>query len=211
MVILSIYGNKSSHLPSSLEVHNMTTTLPAMTTTQVEFSDDLVQCYALVPTTGLDNTPVFCMKAGSVASYLQLNREITSRRIHTPGPLWGPIRDENYPHRSERKKFDADTLVGDGCSFGDKSTVKRSMIGKQCEVGSNVKIASCVIMDNVKIGDNVKVEGCVVCSGAEVPAGVQLTGCRVGYGHKVPADTPPCKNETLCDEKDFEDGDEWEY
>ena len=102
-------------------------------------------------------------------------------------------------------------MVGDGCSFGDKSTVKRSSLGKQCEVGNNVKIASCVIMDNVKIGDNVKVEGCVICSGAELPKGVQLTGCRVGYDHKLEADTPASKNETFCDEKDFEDGDEWEY
>jgi translation initiation factor eIF-2B subunit gamma len=147
-----------------------------------------------------------------VASYLQLNREITSRRIHSPGPLWGEVKEEEYPHRQERKKFDADSLVGEGCVFGEKTTVKRSTVGKHCDVGNSVKIGNSVVMDNVKIGDGAKVDGCVICSGAEVPAGVQLTGCKVGYGHKIPADTPPCKNDTLCDEQEFqEDGEEWEY
>jgi len=194
-----------------LEVHNMTTTLPAMTTTQVDFTEDLVQCYALVPNTGIDGTPVFCMKAGSVSSYLELNREITNRRIHAPGPLWEGVKDAEYPHRSERKKFDADSIIGDGSTFGEKTTVKRTTLGKACEVGNSVKIAMCVIMDNVKIGDNVKLEGCVICSGAEIPAGVNLAGCKVGYNHKVPADVGSCKNETLCDEQEFQDGEEWEY
>ena len=39
----------------------------------------------------------------------------------------GAAKEEEYLHAKERKKFDADTLVGEGCSFGEKTTVKRSL------------------------------------------------------------------------------------
>jgi len=183
-----------------LQVHNMTTTLPAMTTTQVEFAQDLVQCYCFVPNTGVDGTPIFCMKVSSVPSYIELNKEISHRRIHAPGQLWKA--PEQQPR--DRKKFDGDSLIGEGSTFGEKTTVKKSVLGTRCEVGDAVKIASCVIMNDVKIGDGAKLDGCVLCSGAEVPAGLHLTTCRVGYNFKVPLDFGNCKNETLCEEEEFE-------
>merc|ERR1711871_433071 len=141
-----------------LQVHNMTTTLPAMTTTQVEFEDDLVQCYALVPTEGVDSTPFYAMKVSSISSYLEISRELAKRRVHSPGPLWTAPHDFECPHRHERKKFDMESLVGESSTFGEKTTVKKSVVGKHCEVGNNVKLASSVLMDNIKIGDGVKLE-----------------------------------------------------
>jgi len=44
-----------------------------------------------------------------------------------------------------------DCLVGDGVTFGEKSSVKSSVIGDQSIIGDRTKLLNCVIMDHVSI------------------------------------------------------------
>jgi len=45
------------------------------------------------------------------------------------------------------------SVVGDGCEFGDKGTLKLCAIGKNVKVGARSKINNCVIMDAAIIGE----------------------------------------------------------
>jgi len=194
---------------ATLHVENMTSVLPVSSSSQLvqDNVQDVVQCYVLVPPKGIEGKDIFCLKASSVLSYIELNRAVAFRRRDEAGPLWKEVQEHELPHRLGRGKCDRETLVSEAVSVADKTTIKKSVVGARSAIGEQCRIATSVIMENVKIGNRVKLENCVVCSGAEIADDCDLTHCKVGYNYQVSNDTK-CKNETLCDEQDFDDDDD---
>jgi len=145
-------------------------------------SDDVVQCYALVP------NQCWGTRLDSFNSYMDMNKHVAQARC-SGSALWFPVQENECPYNSggNKKMFDVHTLVAKQLDIQERTTIKKSVVGKGCKIGTGVKISNCVLMDNVVIEDGVKLESSVICSEARIGATCSLTRCRIGYGEHVSA------------------------
>lgn len=168
------------------QIQRMSPQLPKTSTIKSSSSPDVVQCYALVP------GECFGMRLDSVDNFVEMNKHVAHERAikNTTWPLASP---EEFPHSlrepGNKKAFDADTLVGEGSEFQERTTVKKSVLGKNCKIGTQCKIANCIILDDVVIEDGVNLDQCVICSGAKLGKSSKLTRCRIGYGEDIAAES----------------------
>jgi translation initiation factor eIF-2B subunit epsilon len=57
------------------------------------------------------------------------------------------------------------TVIGQGTSIGDKTTVKNTVLGRNCKIGKNVTLEGAYIWDNVVIGDGTTVRQAIIADG----------------------------------------------
>lgn len=166
------------------QIQSMSPQLPRTSTMKCSSSPDVVQCYALVP------GDCFGMRLDSVDNFVEMNKHVAHERA-VGNSFWPKTSPEELPHNTNgnKKAFDADTLVGEGCEFQERTTVKKSVLGKNCKIGTQCKIANCIILDDVVIGDGVKLENCIICTGVKLGEKSNLTRCRIGYNEDIAADS----------------------
>ena len=114
----------------------------------------------------------FLARANTLPTYLECNRHLLrilsgdahgaplplsfGANINTPVPAGkgasaaGPSVTSGIDPKAQ---ISADSLVGQGTSIAERTTVKRSIIGKNTTIGRNAKIQGCVIMDGCTIGE----------------------------------------------------------
>ena len=103
-------------------------------------SKDAIQCHALlVPPSGL-----YMARVTSLASYLNVNRDLRSKKPNTYTPWDRPT--------GVKTKF-KDCVVGENVDFGNKVALKGSVVGSNCKIGAKTKVNNSVIHDDVVIGE----------------------------------------------------------
>lgn len=85
----------------------------------------------------------------------------------------------------ERVTVSLDSVVGTGCSAGDRTSVKKSIIGTNCVLGTNVKLNGCVVLSNVHIEDGANLTSTVICDNSVIKASCTLKNCRVAANTTV--------------------------
>ncbi|ORY53047.1 hypothetical protein BCR33DRAFT_711435 [Rhizoclosmatium globosum] len=143
-----------------------------------------IVCTALVAKEG------YCFRVNSVPNYLEGSRAL----IKTITP------EELVPRSVERAKGCqvGDSLVGDSCRVGEKTSIKKSVIGNHCVIGKNVKIINSVLHDHCVIEDKAVLEGTVVCANSKVLEMCNLKDCQVASGVSIEKEVQG-KNETFID------------
>ena len=78
------------------------------------------------------------------------------------------------------------TVIGQGTSIGDRTTVKNTVLGRNCKIGKNVTLDGAYIWDNVVIGDRTKVLRAIIADGAVVGNDCTVeSGSLISYGVKI--------------------------
>lgn len=117
--------------------------------------------------------------AGALDSYLY---EIEARK---KGKASKPEKP-SFASSGHRVNVSHDSSIGEGCSAGDRSSVKKTLLANAVHIGSNVKLNGCVVLRGVSIGDGSNLAACIVCSGASVGKNCSLRDCRVAAGMALP-------------------------
>lgn len=129
-------------------------------------------------------------RVNSLEMYLEMNRQI-ARAWPFPYPKISSSAD--IPAKSQ---VGNDSVVGDNCKLGERTTVKKSVIGNNVVLGVNCKIIGSVLMDGVVVGDNVKLENCIVGSKSFVKDKASLVHSEVACNYTVDAEVV-AKNEVF--------------
>lgn len=124
--------------------------------------------------------PALVLRLTSIASYHQLNKDITQHSYDVKVTPWPRV--QGYQKKEQ-------SVIGENVTLADKVTVKACTIGHNVSVGSKTKLNNCIVMDNVEIADGVVLQNCVVCAGAKVGCSSNLNECNVGVGVDVPSGT----------------------
>jgi translation initiation factor eIF-2B subunit gamma len=113
----------------------------------------------------------YCLRANSICSYLLANRTLAK---HHQG-----IRVPASCDIAPKSQIGADSIIGEHCRLGEKSTVKKSVVGSHVIIGTNVKITNSVILDNCVVEDGVKIDGCIISGRVVVKEKANLKKCEV--------------------------------
>ena len=133
--------------------------------------------------------PLLMMRLTSIASYQQLNKDITLHSYdsrYTPWP-----RVQGYQKKEQ-------SVVGENITMADKVTVKACTLGNGISIGAKTKLNNCIVMDGVTIGDGVVLQNCVLCAGSTVEGGSNLNECFVASAATVATGTKT-KGENFAD------------
>ncbi|KAJ5086888.1 hypothetical protein NUU61_008195 [Penicillium alfredii] len=78
------------------------------------------------------------------------------------------------------------TVIGQGISIGDRTTVHSTVLGRNCKIGRNVKLEGAYIWDDVVIGDGSDVRGAIIADGVVVGKDCRIaSGALLSYGVKL--------------------------
>lgn len=142
--------------------------------------DAPIQAFILGPNPTPDRADSsYCLRANSICSYLLANRTLAKHYQGTRVPSTCDI-----PPKSQ---VGNDSIVGEHCRLGERSTVKRSVVGSHVIMGSNVKISNSVVLDNCVIEDGVKLDGCVIGNKVVIKEKAVLKACEVAGQFTVEA------------------------
>jgi len=142
-----------------------------------------------------------CVRANTLASYLDVNLEVARGAITQPGAA-----PRSKGEVGGKSGFGAECVRGDSVELGQQTFVKRSVIGDHCRLGSNVKVTNCVVMDHVTIGDKVTITNCIIGSNADLREGATLKDCHVGAAFTVEEGAME-KNQVLCKQEIMDEDD----
>ena len=124
--------------------------------------------------------PSLMVRLTSIASYQQLNKDITLHSYDSKSTPWPRVQGFQKKEQS---------VVGENVTLADKVTVKASTIGHNVVIGTKTKLNNCIVMDNAEVADSVVLQNCVLCAGAKVGTGCNLNECNVGVDVEVPPNT----------------------
>ncbi|KAK2767910.1 hypothetical protein FQN53_006428 [Emmonsiellopsis sp. PD_33] len=78
------------------------------------------------------------------------------------------------------------TVIGQGTSLGDRTTVKNTVIGRRCRIGKNVVLDGAYIWDDAVIGDGTEIRHAIVANEAVVGDKCKIEdGALLSYGVKI--------------------------
>ena len=106
--------------------------------------------------------PPLMLRLTSVATYQQLNRDITAHSYDSKTTPWPRVQGFQKKEQS---------VVGDKVGMADKVTVKACTLGNNITIGAKTKLNNCIVMDGVTIGDSVVLQTACCC---RVQRGQQL-------------------------------------
>ena len=133
--------------------------------------------------------PALMMRLTSVASYQQLNRDITAHSYDQRITPWPRVQGFQKKEQS---------VVGENVTMADKVTVKACTLGNGITIGAKTKLNNCIVMDGVTICDAVVLQNCVLCAGSKVDGNCNLNECHVAAKVTVAASTKT-KGEIFAD------------
>lgn len=133
--------------------------------------------------------PPLMLRLTSVATYQQLNRDITTHSYDSKTTPWPRVQGFQKKEQS---------VVGDNVGMADKVTVKACTLGNNITIGAKTKLNNCIVMDGVTIGDSVVLQNCVLCAGSNVGSSCNLNECFVAAKAEVAAGTKT-KGENFAD------------
>lgn len=103
------------------------------------------------------------------------------------------------------------SVLGQGTSVGNGSSVHQCVVGRNCSIGDNVKLSNCFIWDNVHIADNCMVSNSILCHNVRlfekttVEEGCVLSfNVSVGPNVTLPRETKLTTIDHFSDEEDEE-------
>ncbi|KAG5182371.1 eukaryotic translation initiation factor 2B gamma subunit [Tribonema minus] len=120
----------------------------------------------------------YCRQARTLAQYSGMTKDLLEAQLQAKGG--GRVEGLNRKDQ---------TLIGEGCTVGEKVTCKSSVIGRGCTIGARCKINNCVVMEGARIGEACTIQNSVICANAGVGDGCNLNDCQVGTLHAVAAGT----------------------
>ncbi len=80
--------------------------------------------------------------------------------------------------------------------MGSNVTCKSTILGNGCSIGDRSKVNNCVLMENVTIENHVTIQNSVICANARIEEGCNLNDCHVRSLTTIPAGTK-AKGETF--------------
>lgn len=99
------------------------------------------------------------------------------------------------------------TVIGQGTSIGDRTTVKNTVLGRNCIIGKNVTLDGAYVWDNVVIGDGTKVLHAVVADGVAVGNDCTVEpGSLLSYGVKIANGVSVGEGKRIASRRDEHEG-----
>lgn len=181
------FTNSSSKANVSSFVQSSASGLPS-TKASASLGHDTKGAKAGGSTPGSSEPPLM-LKLTSVATYQQLNRDITTHSYDSTTTPWPRVQGFQKKEQS---------VVGDNVTMADKVTVKACTLGNNITIGAKTKLNNCIVMDGVTIGDAVVLQNCVLCAGSKVDSSCNLNECFVAAKVTVAGSTKT-KGETFAD------------
>lgn len=156
-------------------------------------TDDFCVCAHVLPPS------TYTIRTNTIPTFRTANLDVASGKLaawlyppNDPKLVEEPQKKEKkgraeipFSISGERVSVSLDTIVGNNCSAGDRTSVKKSVIGNGCTLGSNVKLNGCVLLANVEVMDGANLTSSVICEGAIIMASCILKECRVAAGTSV--------------------------
>ncbi|OJD11374.1 hypothetical protein AJ78_07844 [Emergomyces pasteurianus Ep9510] len=82
------------------------------------------------------------------------------------------------------------TVIGQGTTLGDCTTVKNTIIGRRCRIGKNVVLDGAYLWDDVVVGDGAEIRHAIVANEAVVGATCRIeNGALLSYGVEIASGT----------------------
>ncbi|KAG1665277.1 hypothetical protein FOA52_015854 [Chlamydomonas sp. UWO 241] len=131
----------------------------------------------------------YCARVVDVQAYGDVSREVAdpATALHLTGHR--PSRYDNVVAASAvlgtKTTVAAACIVGEGCTLGDKSSIKRSVLGRDVTLGANVKVINSVLMDGSSVGDGCTIQNSILCEGVVLREKASLKDCQIGAGYVV--------------------------
>ncbi|GFH11458.1 eukaryotic initiation factor, partial [Haematococcus lacustris] len=99
----------------------------------------------------------YCARVADPSSYADVNREVSghdSQAVQAAATARGlrpsKLHDNVVPASTvlgNKTTIAAGCVLGEGCTLGDKASIKRSVLGANCRLGANVKVINSVLQD----------------------------------------------------------------
>mmetsp|Transcript_43926 Transcript_43926/g.146365 ORF Transcript_43926/g.146365 Transcript_43926/m.146365 type:complete len:441 (+) Transcript_43926:68-1390(+) len=185
-------------LPQAEAQPQQATAMSSAAATAARLAGAVRCCCYVVPHDG-----PYCMRACSIAAYMQANLDICKGGAATfdkAAEPTEPLREGNFA----ASNIDQQSARGGSVELGPRSQVKKSAVGPHCRLGAGVRLTNCVLMEGVVVHDKVHMSNCILCRGAEVHEGATLKDVQVGSNVSVEAGAN-VKSEALTAEVDAED------
>mmetsp|Transcript_13010 Transcript_13010/g.22960 ORF Transcript_13010/g.22960 Transcript_13010/m.22960 type:complete len:470 (+) Transcript_13010:3-1412(+) len=133
---------------------------------------------------------IYCARIADIASYGDVSRDLADSKtaLSLTGLKPSALHENVVPTTTvlgNKSTISAACLIGEHCSIGDKSSIKRSVLGNNVRLGTNVKIVNSVLFDNVFIMDGSVISNSIVCEGVICKERSQLRDCQVSAGTVV--------------------------
>lgn len=142
----------------------------------------------------------YCLRANNPGALITANRimQFQGRPARTPHPGKPPTNlvspssqtDQLKVVQGERQAQPVvDSLVGEGGSIGERSSIRRSTIGNHVTIGKSVKITNCLIMDHVVIQDHCKLDSVIAAAKSTIRDVCTMKDCVIGPEYVVERET----------------------
>ncbi|KYQ91742.1 eukaryotic translation initiation factor 2B [Tieghemostelium lacteum] len=143
-----------------------------------------VKCFAYM----FNSEKGYCMNVNTIASYQQVNRDITrGETMFQPYEDKDPIKN-NYIDPTAKVTPTAvgpECIIGESTTFGDRCSIKVSVIGKHCKIGPNVRIENSIIMDHVTIDEQCKISSSIIGNDVDIKKGCEIKESKIASGTTV--------------------------
>ncbi|EEA07646.1 nucleotidyl transferase family protein [Cryptosporidium muris RN66] len=126
-----------------------------------------------------------CIRVNTLLNYHECNLSGTSSQFF---PAWLSHTQVNPAGK--------DVYLGDKCTIGKSTQIRRSYIGSYVNVGDGVKIVNCIIMDNVTIGNKCVIQNSIIGNKVSIGVGCKVSYCAIEDNFTV-EDNSKIQNETL--------------
>ena len=90
-------------------------------------------------------------------------------------------------NKHDRTQVGSDSIVGEGTTIGDKSTIKRSVIGRNCRIGEKVKIINSILMDDIEVDESTTINFSIISNNCKINAKSEFKDCLIGFKQNVAA------------------------
>lgn len=137
------------------------------------------------------------IRSNNLSTYLESNRYML--KLHQENGLTATAHGSHKTASGNSQTsgaVGADSLVGEKCALGDKSSIKKSVVGNNCKIGKKCRIVGSIIFDNVEIDDECHIENCIIGKNVKIEKKSKLTNCNVQSKYIVQEESM-YKGETL--------------
>ncbi|EEH48837.2 translation initiation factor eIF2B catalytic subunit epsilon [Paracoccidioides brasiliensis Pb18] len=140
----------------------------------------------------------YAARVRNLKTYDSVTKDIVSRYTYPLCPETNLVPDHSYSLKrgniyqehgvmyAKSCLIGGKSVIGQGSSLADHTTVENTIIGRRCRIGKNVILDGAYLWDDVTVGDGTEIRHAIIANGAVVGDKCIIeNGALISYGVKI--------------------------